>query len=117
MEYVRGFDAQILEALDSPHPDVGYHAVVAAGNWSVKAAWSYVVDVVASEDTEKSLLLAAIDAVASIRPSDRSTSSLTSWTPATKTSSLRSMKPWPWRNHRQARNEPARLARFALPSR
>lgn len=69
MEYVRGFDAQILEALDSPHPDVHYHAVVAAGNWSVEAAWSRVVAVVASEGTEKSLLLAAIDAVASIRPS------------------------------------------------
>ena len=70
MEYVRGFDAQILEALDSPHPDVRYHAVVAAGNWSVKAAWSHVVDLVASEDTEKSLLLAAIDAVAGIRPDE-----------------------------------------------
>ena len=70
MRYVRGFDAQILEALDSPHPDMHYQAVVAAGNWGVKAAWSHMVALVASRDTEKSLLLAAIDAVASIRPSE-----------------------------------------------
>ena len=70
MRYVRGFDAQILEALDSQHPDVRYQAVVAAGNWGVKVAWSHVVALVASRNTEKSLLLAAIDAVASIRPDE-----------------------------------------------
>jgi len=69
MQNVRGFDAQILEALDSPDPDIHYQAVVAAGNWELTAAWSHMVALVASQDTEKSLLLAAIDAVASMRPS------------------------------------------------
>jgi hypothetical protein len=70
MRFVRGFDAQILEALDSANPDIHYEAVIAAGNWAVGAAWSHVAALVTSGKTEKSLLLAAIDAVASIRPHD-----------------------------------------------
>ncbi len=68
MRSVRGFDDQILEALDSDNREVHYHAVCAAGNWEVDAAWSHVSGLVTSEDTDKPLLLAAIDAVASIRP-------------------------------------------------
>jgi hypothetical protein len=70
MRSVRGFDAQILEALDSANPDIHYEAVIAAGNWEVDAAWAHVAALVTSRKTEKSLLLAAIDAVASIRPHD-----------------------------------------------
>jgi len=68
MRFVRGFDEQILEALDSKNPDIHYEAVLAAGNWEVDAAWPHVAVLVTSEDTEKPLLLAAIDAVAGIRP-------------------------------------------------
>ncbi len=68
MRFVRGFEEQILEALDDESPDVRYEAIVAAGNWEVDAAWPHVAALVTSEETEKSLLLAAIDAVASIRP-------------------------------------------------
>jgi hypothetical protein len=68
MRFVRGFDAQILEALDSKSPDIHYEAVLAAGNWAVDAAWPHVAALVASGSTDKSLLLAAIEAVASIRP-------------------------------------------------
>ncbi|MBI3454215.1 MAG: HEAT repeat domain-containing protein [Candidatus Rokubacteria bacterium] len=68
MRFVRGFDAQILEALDSRNPDLRYEAVLAAGNWEVDAAWPHVAALVTSAKTEKSLRLAAIDAVASIRP-------------------------------------------------
>jgi len=68
MRFVRGFDAQILEALDSTNPDIHYEAVLAAGNWEVGAAWPHVAALVTSGDTDKSLLLAAIEAVASIRP-------------------------------------------------
>ena len=70
MRFVRGFDAQILEALDSANPDIHYEAVIAAGNREVDAAWAHVAALVTSGKTEKSLLLAAIDAVASIRPHD-----------------------------------------------
>ena len=68
MRFIRGFDEQILEALDSKNPDTHYEAVLAAGNWEVDAAWPHVAALVTSGDTDKSLLLAAIDAVASIRP-------------------------------------------------
>lgn len=70
MRFVRGFDAQILEALNSRNPDLRYEAVLAAGNWEVDAAWPHIAALVTSGKTEKSLLLAAINAVASIRPHD-----------------------------------------------
>jgi HEAT repeat protein len=68
MNYVRGFDAQILEALDSPDPLIHYEAVRAAGRWEVEAAWPHVAALIAAPDTDKDLLLAAIEAVATIRP-------------------------------------------------
>jgi hypothetical protein len=70
MRFVRGFDDQILEALGSAHPDIHYEAVCAAGNWEVDAAWPHITALVTSKETEKLLLLAAIDAVASIRPQE-----------------------------------------------
>jgi hypothetical protein len=68
MRFVRGFDEQILEALDSDNEDIHYEAVLAAGNWGVDGAWSHVVALATSPGTKKLLLLAAIEAVASIRP-------------------------------------------------
>ena len=68
MCWVRGFDDQILEALESENQDIHYHAICAAGNWEVDAAWSHVSRLVTAKETDKPLLLAAIDAVASIRP-------------------------------------------------
>jgi hypothetical protein len=68
MRFVRGFEEQILEALASTSPDIHYEAVVAAGNWGLDAAWLPIADLVASRRTEKPLLLAAIEAAASIRP-------------------------------------------------
>ncbi len=70
MRWVRGFDDQILEALGSDSEDIHYQAVCAAGNWEVDAAWSHVSKLLTARETEKSLLLAAIDAVASIRPQE-----------------------------------------------
>jgi len=70
MRYIRGFDKQILESLESSNPDIEYQAVCAAGNWGLKGAWSHIVSLVTSEDTEKPLLLAAIEAVPSIRPGE-----------------------------------------------
>jgi hypothetical protein len=70
MRYVRGFERQILEALDSQSADVHYEAVCAAGNWGVDAAWPHIAALVTSKRTDKPLLLAAIAAVASIRPQE-----------------------------------------------
>lgn len=68
MRFIRGFDEQILEALDSQNPDVHYEAVCAAGTWEVHAAWPHITALVTSRGTDKPLLLAAIEAVARIRP-------------------------------------------------
>ena len=70
MGYIRGFDEQILEALEDENPDIHYQAVRAAGNWQLDAAWPHVTSLVASEETGKFLLIAAIDAMTNIRPRD-----------------------------------------------
>ena len=68
MRFIRGFDDLILEALDSENPDIHYEAVCAAGNWEVDAAWAHVAALAAAAHTDKDLLLAAIEALANIRP-------------------------------------------------
>lgn len=70
MRWVRGFDDQILEALKSADPEIHYEAVQAAGNWGLAAAWSLIVALVHDAGAPKPLLLAAIGAVASIRPAE-----------------------------------------------
>ncbi len=68
--FVRGFDGQILAALNSENPEVHYEAVCAASAWGVDAAWPQVSALVRSKTTDKQLLLAAIQAVACIRPQE-----------------------------------------------
>jgi hypothetical protein len=70
MRWVRGFDDQILEALESADPDIHYEAIQAAGNWGVAAAWPHVTAIVQDAGSPKPLLLAAIGAVAGIRPKE-----------------------------------------------
>ncbi|HJN49649.1 MAG: hypothetical protein QGI68_07585 [Pseudomonadales bacterium] len=68
MRYVRGFEEQILEALDSTNAAIHFEAVGAAGTSEIDAAWSHVAALASSEKTEKPLLLASIDALIGIRP-------------------------------------------------
>ncbi|MDR3741854.1 MAG: hypothetical protein P4L40_22770, partial [Terracidiphilus sp.] len=70
MRWVRGFDAEILEALKSADFDIHCEAVEAAGNWELAAAWPHVLALVNKPRTPKRLLLAAIGAVGSIRPAE-----------------------------------------------
>jgi hypothetical protein len=56
--------------LKSANPEIHYEAVEAAGNWGLAGAWSHVVALVEEPATPKPLLLAAIEAVASIRPAE-----------------------------------------------
>ena len=70
MQFIRGFDGQILEALNDNNADIHYHAVCAAGNWAVDAAWPHICAIVDADTTDKPLLLAAIDAVVNIRPQE-----------------------------------------------
>jgi hypothetical protein len=70
MRFVAGFEEAICEALKSNNPNIRYQAVRAAGDWAVDAAWPQVTAIVAAGETDKPLLLAAIDAVAAIRPQE-----------------------------------------------
>jgi hypothetical protein len=70
MRWVRGFDNQILQALKSDDPEIHYQAVNAAGNWELDAAWPDIVELVNDAHTPKPLLLAAIGALARIRPAE-----------------------------------------------
>lgn len=70
MRFVQGFDDEIVEALDSEDDEIFYQAVSAAGVWGVEEAWPYVTALLESESTDKALLLAAIEAVATIRPDE-----------------------------------------------
>ena len=67
MQYI-AFDDEILESLNNPDPYIHRHAVEAAGKWELDAAWKHVVALAEDPETDKDLLLAAIEAVGSIRP-------------------------------------------------
>ena len=70
MRFVRGFEDRILEALNSENEDIHYQAVCAAGIWEVDAAWPHIAKIIASEESDKGLLLAAIEASVGIRPQE-----------------------------------------------
>ncbi len=70
MRWVRGFDKQILEALNSADPEIHYEAVNAAGNWELDAAWTHITALLEDSGTPKQLLLAAIGAASGIRPQE-----------------------------------------------
>ena len=70
MHYVRGFGDEIVAALDDPDAEIRRAAVSAAGNWEVDAAWPHLSALLAVQDTDKALLLVAIEAGAYIRPQE-----------------------------------------------
>lgn len=70
MQYIRGFENQILEALESGNPDIRYEAICAAGAWAVDEAWPHIKAILFSGESDKDLLLAAIEASANIRPQE-----------------------------------------------
>ncbi len=66
MTYIKGFQEEILEALQNKIPEMQYHAIQAAGNWGITEAWSDISDVLNNRDADINLLLAAIDAAVNI---------------------------------------------------
>ncbi len=68
MRWVAGFEDEILESLASSDPRVHFEAVCAAGNSELSAAWWHVSKLVTAAATSQPLRLAAIEALASIRP-------------------------------------------------
>lgn len=70
MRFVRGFEREILDALKQQDSLIHYHAVGAAGNWGMDEAWSHIAPLATGKDIDKDLRLAAIDAIAGIRPEE-----------------------------------------------
>jgi hypothetical protein len=70
MRHIRGFDRQILDALENEDPEILCEAVIAAGAWEIAEAWEPIEDILLAGEIDKALLLAAIDATAGIRPDD-----------------------------------------------
>lgn len=67
MQWVRGFDNEILAALKSPDPEIQKEAVEAAGRWSMSAAWRQVAHILRDKHAPKRLRLTAIAASPEIR--------------------------------------------------
>lgn len=70
MGFLPGFEREILELLDSADGLIHHEAVCAAGHRGLDAAWPHVVSVLSDDRADKSLLLAAIESAASIRPGE-----------------------------------------------
>jgi HEAT repeat protein len=70
MGYVRGFEDKIMESLESENPEVLYEAVQSAGHWGIKDAWPYIKELLLKEDIDKWLLIAAIEAAATVNPEE-----------------------------------------------
>jgi hypothetical protein len=72
MHYVRGFEKETLEALQSTDPEIHFEAVVGAGSKELDAAWPHVLGLATHAGTEKDLRIAAIGAIGAIRPGEAS---------------------------------------------
>jgi hypothetical protein len=68
--WVKGFNKQILDALKSTDSEIHYEAVHAAGSWELQPAAPHILGLVLDPKTPKPLMLAAIEAIGSIRPKD-----------------------------------------------
>ncbi len=66
MQYIQGFQLEILESLQSKDPELKYQAIQAAGNWGITESWPDIRDVLSNQDADTNLLLAAIDAAVNI---------------------------------------------------
>ena len=73
MRWIEGFDKEILKALESPDSQIHREAVRSAGVRALEAAWPHITGLLAAKNTAKPLLLAAIAAVAEIRPTEAPT--------------------------------------------
>ena len=70
MRHVPGtYDAQILEAMQSKDEDLHFEAIIAAGAKEIDKAWPHIAALL-SPDTDRDLLIAAIDAAPTIRPEE-----------------------------------------------
>lgn len=66
MSYIKGFQQEILEALQSKVSEIKDEALHAVGNLDTTDAWPDISDLLSDPDTEPELLFAAIDATVNI---------------------------------------------------
>ncbi len=67
MQYVGGFDDEIIAALDHDDIEIRVEAIRAAGAWALDAAWDKITPLFQAEEVDKEVLMAAIDAAVAIR--------------------------------------------------
>ncbi len=70
MGYIKGFEDKILESLKSENPNIHYEAVRSTANWGIKEAWPYIKKLLLKKDIDKWLLIAAIEAAATVNPEE-----------------------------------------------
>ncbi len=70
MGYVQGFEKEILAALKSDDEKIFYEAVCSAGTQELADAWPTIETLLKDGDTEKSLLIAALEASITVNPSE-----------------------------------------------
>ncbi len=66
MGYKKGFEPQILEALENSNPIIHYQAVISAGNQGVEKAWPHIAELLSTAEEDLDLLFAAIEATVNI---------------------------------------------------
>ncbi|MDX9972817.1 MAG: hypothetical protein RBU21_07500 [FCB group bacterium] len=70
MGCLKGFDKEILESLDHDDSEIVYEAVRAAGSWGLTQAKGHIRTILAADEVEKPLLLAAIEAAVTVAPEE-----------------------------------------------
>ncbi|MCC6587855.1 MAG: hypothetical protein IT168_14260 [Bryobacterales bacterium] len=72
MGYIPGFEQEITQALQSRHEDMQFEAIRAAGAAEIQSAWPLIRDILENPKTDKTTLLAAIEAAESLCPREDS---------------------------------------------
>lgn len=72
MAWIRGFEAEILAMMSSRNHAIQREAIIAASNWELDAAWEHIASLLSSKTTAKPVLIAAIEAAATLRPDEAS---------------------------------------------
>jgi hypothetical protein len=68
MQYLAGFDQQILASIEDPDPDIRLEAIRAAGARDIPAAWPHIKGLLENPQTDRDLRLAAIEAAPFVSP-------------------------------------------------
>ena len=68
MQYIKGFEKEILESLKDSDAAVRLEAVIGTGNWELEEAWPEIKAIITGVKDDEELLLAAIEASPFVNP-------------------------------------------------